>query len=160
VVSIDKLAIDDVSRLKDNRISRIRVMLTLVGSNLAAAAGHLSIKKRARTMAATTTAAHDLKKVAGRSSSAEGLDLLEGIKGKTITDNRSDSMRILLRSLYTDRSHSGGHTSNDRIHTRLSATNIRIIDIIRKVGLEGYITRAKDGVKVLESKNIVDLLLT
>jgi len=160
VVSIDKLAVDDVSRLQDDRSGRVGVMLALVSSHLATAARHGSIKKRARTMAATTTAAHDLKKIARRSSLAEGLDLLEGFRRKTITYNRSDSMRILLRVLYTNGSNSRSHTSDDRIHTRFSATHIRINRIIREIGLEGDITRAEDGVEVLEGKNVVDLFLT
>ena len=131
MVSIDKLAVDDVSGLKDNRSSRLGVVLALVGGELAAAAGHLSIKKRSRTMAATTTAAHNLKKVARRSSLAESLDLLEGIEGKTITNDRSDSMRILFRSLNTDRSNSRSDTSDDRIHTRFSTANIRIRSIFK-----------------------------
>lgn len=159
MISINKLAIDDVSRLQDNRSGRFRMMLTLVGSNLATAAGHGGIEKRSRTMAATTTAAHDLKKIAGRSSLAEGLYLLEGFRRKTITDNRSDRMRILLRSLYTDRGDSGSNTSNDRIHTRFSATDIRISGIIRKVRTEGNILGTKDGVEVLEGDDIVNLFL-
>jgi len=160
VVSIDKLAIDDVSRLKNNRSCRVGVMLTLVGSELATAAGHLSVKEGARAMAATTTAAHNLEKIAGRSSLAEGLDLLEGLRRKTITDNWSDRVRILGRSLYTDGSHSGSHTSDNGVHTRLSATHIRITGIIGKVGLEGHIASTEDGVKILERENVVDLLLT
>jgi len=35
VVSIDKLAVDEVSGLQDNRSGRLRVMLALVGSKLA-----------------------------------------------------------------------------------------------------------------------------
>jgi len=159
VISINKLAVNDVSRLQDNRSSRFRMMLALVGSNLATAARHGGIEKRARTMAATTTAAHDLKDVAGRSGLAEGLDLLERFRRKTITDNRGDSMRILLRVLYTDRGHSGSNTSDDRIHTRFSAADIRILLIIRKVGTESDITSTKDGIEVLEGDDIVDLLL-
>jgi len=160
VVSIDKLAVNDVSGLQDDRSGRIGMMLALGGSHLATAARHSGIKKRARTMAATTTAAHDLKKIAGRSSLAEGLDLLEGLRRKTITDNRSDGMRILLGSLYTDRGDSRGHTSDDWVHTRLRATHIRISRVIGQVGLEGDIARAKDGIEVLEGKDIIDLLLT
>jgi len=159
VISINKLTIDDVSRLQDNRSGRLRVVLALVGSKLATAARHGGIEKRSRTMAATTTAAHDLKKVAGRSSLAEGLDLLEGFRRKTVTDNRSDCMRILLRVLYTDRGHSGSDTSDDRIHTRFSATNIRILLIIREVGTEGDITSTEDCIKILEGDDVIDLLL-
>jgi len=69
-------------------------------------------------------------------------------------------MRILLRGLYTDRGHSRSDTSDDRIHTRLSATHIRIRGIIRKAGTVSDITSTKDGVEVLEGEDIVDLFLT
>jgi len=159
VISVNKLAIDDVSRLQDNRSSGFGVMLALVGSHLATAARHGSIEKRARTMAATTTAAHDLKKVEFRSLLAESLDSLEGLRAKTITNDGLDLMRILLGVLYTDRSHGRSDTSDDRIHTRLGATHIRISGVIREARTVGDITRAEDGVEVLESEDIVDLLL-
>jgi len=159
VISVNKLAIDDESRLQDNRSSGFGVMLALVGSHLATAARHGSIEKRARTMAATTTAAHDLKKVEFRSLLAESLDSLEGLRAKTITNDGLDLMRILLGVLYTDRSHGRSDTSDDRIHTRLGATHIRISGVIREARTVGDITRAEDGVEVLESEDIVDLLL-
>jgi len=111
-------------------------------------------------MAATTTAAHDLKKVARKIAGlSEGLYLLEGLRRKTITDDRSDGFRILLRVLYTDGGDSGSDTSDDWVHTRLSATHIRILLVIRKVGTEGDITSTEDGVEVLEGDDIVDLFL-
>jgi len=161
VVSVDKLAVDDVSGLQDNRSSRIGVVLTLVGSHLAARAGHGGVKKRARTMAATTTAAHNLEKVATlrETGLAEGLDLLEGLRRKTVADDGSDGVRELLRALYADGGDSRSDTSDDGIHTRLSAADIRIRGIIRKVGTEGGVTSTEDGVEVLEGKDVVDLLL-
>jgi len=134
-------------------------MLALVGSHLATAARHGGIEKRARTMAATTTAAHDLEKIAGRSSLAEGLDLLEGIRRKTVADDGVDGVRILLGILYTDGGDSRGDTSDDGVHTRLRATHIRISGVIGKVGTEGDVTSTEDGVEVLEGEDVVDLLL-
>jgi len=155
----NEFTVNNISWFKSDRSGRLWMMLALCGSHLATSTGHLSVKERARAVAATTAATHDLEKVARRSSLAESLDLLEGSRRETITYDRGHSMRILLGVLHANRSDSSSHTSDDRIHTRFSATDIRVSSIIRHVGSDGHITRAKDSIEILEGEDVIDLLL-